>query len=128
MLDITAIARRNGYSTADINAGTEFFRRKSRMTNPPGEFDRKGRFTAAERTEAVRGCRTPSAAWPFPEMKAARTANHCAEIFDAKALHVKRIAKALGIEKTARESGGITAHRLLTLAAAVEKVLKKVVQ
>ncbi|WP_347138952.1 hypothetical protein [Paracoccus sp. SSK6] len=87
-----------GYSEAEIKAGEEFFRRKSRNTNPPGSFDRAGRFTADERTEAVRTCRSPSRAYPWPEMHAARTAAHCAEVHgvpEDRLIAVRRFAKAV---------------------------------
>lgn len=87
-----------GYSEAEIKAGTEFYLRKSRNTNPPGEFDRAGRFYAEERTDAVKSCRSPSRTYPWPEMHAARTAAHCAEVFgvpEEKLIAVRRFAKAV---------------------------------
>ncbi|SFQ13767.1 hypothetical protein [Tranquillimonas alkanivorans] len=91
---VKQIARGNGYSDADIDGGMMFYARKNRLSNPPGEFDKAGRFDAAERTEAVKSVRAPSRAYPYPEMTAARTANHCAEVSGGVPLHVKRIAKA----------------------------------
>lgn len=93
-----AMADLAGYSDAEIKAGTEFFLRKSRASNPPGQFDRAGRFFAEERTEAVRTCRSPSRAYPWPEMHAARSAAHCAEVFgvpDDRLIAVRRFAKAV---------------------------------
>lgn len=87
-----------GYSDAEIKAGAEFYLRKSRGLNPPGEFDRAGRFYASERTEAVRTCRSPSRAYPWPEMHAARTAAHCAEVYgvpEDRLIAVRRFAKAV---------------------------------
>jgi len=66
-----------GYSEAEIAAGLEFQSRKSRKANPPGCFDQAGRFYADEETQAVRMCRTPSRAFPYSQMQAARTAAHC---------------------------------------------------
>ncbi|OOY06995.1 MULTISPECIES: hypothetical protein [unclassified Thioclava] len=101
------------YTSAEIAAAFEYLDRKERRTDPPGEFDHRGRFFAAERTLAVTFCRAPSARWPFPQMLAARTADHCAELFDVvEAKHVKRLALAF-----ARFRGGETfedLRRLLT--------------
>ncbi|PAK77154.1 hypothetical protein [Acetobacter fabarum] len=65
-----------------VAAAIEYMRRKARKTHPPGTFDSVGRFYADERTQAVRSCRSPSRAWPMPEMKAARTVAHVAEVFE----------------------------------------------
>lgn len=92
---VANFAAAQGYTAAEIRAGLAFFDRKTRRTNPPGEFDKQGRFYADERTEAVQSVRSPSKAWPMSEMLAARTAAHCAELFDAEELlAVKRVAKA----------------------------------
>ena len=104
MTDMTTkvkrIAKKAGYSKADIAAGIEFYNRKNRLTNPPGSFDKAGRFHADERTATVARVRGPSRAYPYSEMKAARTADHCAELFGATPLHVKRICKALESDGT----------------------------
>ncbi|SHF82934.1 hypothetical protein SAMN05444339_1157 [Loktanella atrilutea] len=104
MTDMTAtikrIAKKAGYSKADIAAGIAFHDRKNRLANPPGSFDKAGRFHADERTESVVHARRPSRAYPYSEMKAARTADHCAELFGATPLHAKRICKALESDGT----------------------------
>lgn len=92
---VTAIATAKKYSEKEISAGIVFSDRKSRRTDPPGRFDRAGRFYARERTNSVRTCRSPSRAYPYPEMRAARTADHCAEVIGAdNVTHVRRIALA----------------------------------
>ena len=75
-----------GSDTLDscVAAAIEYMRRKDRKTHPPGTFDSVGRFYADERTKAVLSCRSPSRAWPFPEMKAARTVAHVAEVFEVE--------------------------------------------
>lgn len=83
------------FSKAELAAGKEYFQRKNRKTNPPGTFDNAGRFFASERTYSVRACREPSRRWPYSEMQGARTADHCAELFDVDALAVKRVCKIL---------------------------------
>lgn len=67
---------------ACVAAAIEYMRRKDRKTHPPGTFDDAGRFYADERTKAIRSCRSPSRAWPLPEMKTARTVAHVAEVFE----------------------------------------------
>lgn len=86
---------RDDFTALEWAAGETFFRRKTRLTNPPGTFDRAGRFTAEERTKSTRCCRTPSRRWPYSEMNAARTAEHCAEVYGVDALAVKRVYKLL---------------------------------
>lgn len=89
-----ACAEPLGYSRDEIAAAIEFSDRKSRRTNPPGEFDRKGCFNAAESTAATCGCRLPTKRWPYPEMHAARTAAHCAELFDVESVtNVRRLGR-----------------------------------
>jgi hypothetical protein len=95
---VRGIALRAGYTLNDINAGIAFVRRRDRIEHPPGHFDRAGRFYASERTKSVRFCRAPSRRWPYPEMHAARTAAHCAEVFGAReVLAVRRVARALDL-------------------------------
>ena len=90
------IASDASYSESEIAAGIEFSDRKARRTHPPGAWDRAKRFFAAERTTAVTLSRSPSRAWPLSEMQAARTAAHCAEVYQASCLtHVRRIGSAL---------------------------------
>ncbi|MDN7352033.1 hypothetical protein [Acetobacter senegalensis] len=67
---------------ACVSAAIEYMRRKARKVHPPGTFDSAGRFYADERTAAIRSCRSPSRAWPLPEMKTARTVAHVAEVFE----------------------------------------------
>lgn len=88
-------ARSRGYADTAADAATEYLSRRDRGTNPPGRFDSAGRFTAAERTDTVCGVRTPSRAYPYPELTAARTAKHCAEVYQVERLAVIRIARAL---------------------------------
>lgn len=93
---IEALASELAYSEAEITAAFEFADRKSRRAHPPGTRDNAGRFYAAERTNATDDCRQPSRAFPFSQMKAARTAKHCAEINGVNCVtHVSRIARAL---------------------------------
>lgn len=92
---LIALASELLYDRAEALAALRYSDRKARRENPPGEFDRAGRFYADERTDAVLSCRSPSRAYPYPEMTAARTAAHCAELHDAgDVTHVRRIALA----------------------------------
>jgi hypothetical protein len=119
---VKSLALSAGYSDADIAAGWEFYRRKHRLAHPPGKFDAAKRFFAEERTKKVRDARRPSRAFPLSEMGAARTSEHCAELFEAVPLHVRRIAKALD----AVAAQDITAHEHIEQVDQAARILKKV--
>lgn len=54
--------------------------RKNRRVHPEGEFDAKSRFYPSARENAdnfTSTIRSPSAAWPYSYMVAARTRKHC---------------------------------------------------
>lgn len=123
---IKRLARASGYSKRDIEAGFEFYRRKNRLSNPPGHFDRAGRFYSDERTESVRSARAPSSKWPYSEMTAARTAVHCAQLYKAAPLHARRIAKAItAIEDLSDDGNG---DLKVQVADVAQPILKKVTQ
>jgi hypothetical protein len=107
---VREIALRAGYTLADLNAGIAFVRRRDRIEHSPGRFDRGGRFCASERTRAVLSCRAPSRRWPWPEMHAARTAAHYAEVFGARAaLAVRRVARALDLAASGASDAALIA-------------------
>lgn len=115
-----------GYTQAETKAGLEFSARKARRTNPPGQFDSAGRFFAQERTNAVLTCRAPSRMWKFPEMNAARTAAHCAEVYGAKELlAVRRIAR-LRDALESKKGLDLTAHEQVELEREAARILKPV--
>jgi len=64
-------------------AVTEYLQLKDRKIHPPGEFDNGGRFYLAEseKCDCCRGIRSPSRAYPYSEMKHARTLKHVAQKF-----------------------------------------------
>tara|TARA_Y100000815_G_C13332034_1_gene496397 strand:- start:101 stop:481 length:381 start_codon:yes stop_codon:yes gene_type:complete len=119
---IKTIAKSAGYTDADINAGWEFYLRKNRKKNPPGEFDKAKRSTAKERTSKVIDARPPSRSFPCGKMSAARTAEHCAELYGATPLDVKRIAKAC----ETYDEGAKSAHEQIEQVPEISKILKKV--
>ncbi|MBO9432538.1 hypothetical protein [Sulfitobacter sp. R18_1] len=93
---VATVATELAYSAEEISAGFEFSDRKSRRIDPAGRWDNAGRFYAQERSSAVENCRAPSRKFPWSEMKAARTAAHCAEMAGVgNVTHVRRIALAL---------------------------------
>lgn len=92
---IEVMASKKGYDKKDIVAAFEYYNRKVRNCHPPGEFDSVKRFYAEERTERVESVCSPTRRFPYSEMKTARTAEHCAEVFGATSLHVKRIYKVI---------------------------------
>ena len=92
---LSKLAHELAYSETEIRAGLEYADRASRRSHPLGEWDNAGRFYALERTLSVTTCRSPSKAWPYSQMVAARTAAHCAEVYKAdNATHVGRIGRA----------------------------------
>ena len=104
-----------------IRAGVMFYNRKNRLTNPPGDFDKRGRFYADERTRAVRQCRSPSAAWPYSQMTAARTAQQCAQVCGVSEddlLTVRRIARFIETQ-----ASFLKAHR--DFEKAIQKCLRE---
>lgn len=118
-----AVAARKGYDPATIEAGLEFLKCKNRISNPPGSFDNAGRFYASETSVATSSCREPSRAWPMSQMKAARTAAHCAEIFgNVEPLHVKRIAR-VG-DHLLKQDLADTSHREIELRVLADRMLK----
>jgi len=120
--DIIAMALEAGYSSAEVAAAKKDIARRDHQRHPLGTRDKAGRFHAQERTVRVAAARTPSREWPWSEMTAARTAEHCAEVFGVEPLHVKRIARALALVPTERVSN----HARLELLAKGGKVLKPV--
>lgn len=83
--------------TTVTEAAEEYIRRRDRLTNPSGSFDRGGRFYLAddERCECCIGIRTPSRAYPYSEMVHARTAVHVASLFGVEPKAVRREARRI---------------------------------
>lgn len=96
------------YLDAVIKAGITFYQRQTRATHPPGEFDEDGCFWAEERTAPVTNCRAPTRKYRYPEMLAARTAAHCAEVHGTEDVtSVRRVAMALERLQEGNEDGAI---------------------
>jgi hypothetical protein len=123
---VSAAAQAAGYTQSEIRAGLEFAARKARRANPPGSFDRAKRFFAEERTKSVLTCRSPSRAWPYPEMTAARTAAHCEEVFGAEELLAVRRVAALRKALDSTNGLQLTAHELIELGHEAARILKPV--
>lgn len=120
---ITTLARSRGYTEADIRAGIECAKRKSRLAHPPGTFDKAGRFYASEPFASP--VRPPSRAYPNSHMLHARTAGHCAHVYGATPLHVKRIVKAIeGAD--ALEGHDVSAHEAMQASREFALILKRV--
>jgi hypothetical protein len=125
---VSRLALTAGYTAEEIRAGLEFSARKARRIDPPGSFDKAGRFDAAERTSSVRCARMPSRAFPYSEMHAARTAAHCAEVFGAQELlAVKRVAK-LRDEVDGSTASLDTAHAEISAVRAASDVAKRILK
>jgi len=92
---VGAAALAAGFDPREVLAGLAFYDRRRRLAHPPGQWDQAGRWWAQERTPAVEEARTPSRAHPLTQNQAARTAAHCADVWQApRLLYVKRIARA----------------------------------
>lgn len=61
-----------------IAAATEYVRLRDRKQNPPGQFDRAGRFQPTAHYPCCDGIRSPTRAYPYSLMVHARTAVHVA--------------------------------------------------
>lgn len=118
-----AIATQNGYTPAQIKAALDYLSRKRRIAHPPGSFDKARRFTAAERTKKTENARAPSRLFPYPEMTAARTADHVAEVHGVSGIAVKRIARAMELEEN---NPATSAHEHLKLVKDLTQILKPV--
>ena len=116
------IAISQGYNATEIEAGIEYFKRKNRLNNPLGNFDNAKRFYANERTDSVEKVRSPSRAYPYSEMKAARSAAHCAEVHNVKPIAVKRIEKSLALENSLPRQ--LSQHERIAAGAKIKKILK----
>lgn len=119
---VQGLALKAGYEEKDFNSGMEFYKRKNRLTDPPGNFDSAGRWFSSEETDSIGSSRYPSRAWPYSQLKTARTAKHCAEVAGVPPLHTKRIGKALEFA-TAQKLESF--HEAIDLSRMLKNVLKK---
>jgi len=84
-----------GYCSRDIDAAVLYFKRRCGIEVVPGCWQPDGCFQAAEETEVVRNSRSNTIQRQFQELKAAKTAKHCAELTGSRPVHAKRIARAI---------------------------------
>ena len=82
-------------------ATREFLALRDRVTNPPGNFDKAGRWYPDEYFPCCRNVRSPSRAWPYSELRHARTARHVAARFGVDESAVRKMARQ--IEKSESE-------------------------
>lgn len=120
---ICCFALQRGYSQAAFDAALLYIKRKLRLVDPPGRFDKAGRFYLAE--PMGQGVRSPSRAYPYSEMVHARTACHCAYLHRVPELHVKRLARAIEHAK-ALEPGEVSHHEFLMQSPVLGRMLKRV--
>jgi len=76
------------------DAAAAYIALRDRVSNPDGSFDRGGRFTLDAYFECCAGIRTPSRAYPYPEMAHARTIKHVAAARGVDAKELRREVKA----------------------------------
>lgn len=80
-----------------IERATRMYRaRQERQEHPRGSFDRAGRFWLDddERQACCGRIRTPSRAWPYSEIKHARSAEHVAAVCDVDVHELRRAIRA----------------------------------
>ena len=78
-------------------AVTEYLKLKNREIHPEGTFDKGGRFYLAEseKHDCCRGIRSPSRAYPYSEMKHARTLKHVAQKFGVDEFECRKTLREL---------------------------------
>jgi hypothetical protein len=76
---------------------TEYLKLKNREIHPEGTFDKGGRFYLAEseKHDCCRGIRSPSRAYPYSEMKHARTLKHVAQKFGVDEFECRKTLREL---------------------------------
>lgn len=116
-------AQAQGYSAADMIAAEEAYKRKHRLSHPPGSFDKAGRFSLQERAPCCDDIRTASRAHPYSEMLHGRSFTHVACLHGVKKLHVQRLVKAL---ETASMPAAPSAHQSGQLLVKLRSILKPV--
>lgn len=118
-----SFARQQGYFCAEITAAEDAYKRKHRLSHPPGSFDKVGRFSLQERAPCCDMIRTASRAHPYSEMVHGRSLSHVACLHGVKKLHVQRLVKAL---ETASMPAAPSAHQNGQLLVKLRTILKPV--
>lgn len=85
-------------ATAIVAAG-KYLRRRGRLENPDGKFDKGGRWYPAdgEWRDCCNRIRYPSRAYPYSYMKHCRSVEHVAALCNADVRLVRRAARSLTI-------------------------------
>lgn len=77
------------------SAANEYIARRDRRSNPPGTFDKQGRFYCDEKCDCCKGIRSPSVAYPYSEMLHARTLRHVAKVFKVSEKELRQFVKGV---------------------------------
>ncbi len=125
MLDkiLYEFALRQGYTLAELAAGQEAFNRKHRLSHPPGDFDKAGRFILHERGGCCDMIRAPSRSRPYPEMEHGRSLTHVAHLHGVPKLHLLRLVKAY---ETASTHEPLSSHQKMQVIVRLRSILKPV--
>lgn len=91
---IATIAAERGYSTYELEAALEAYRRKQRLSHPAGRFDTAGAFHLEELCACCAGLKRSSAKRLYSEMHHARSLTHVAHLYDVYVLHLRRLVRA----------------------------------
>ena len=122
------------YTANDIEAAQEHVSRKNRDSHPEGTFDKADRWypSSSEECSCCDYVRSPSRAWPLSLNKHCRSAEHCANLFNANLTAVRQISnkieKGISIEAIISEQEEYlakSAAKAAKAAAKAEKVLAK---
>lgn len=76
-------------------AAREFLELRDRTKNPPGHFDKAGRWYPDNYFPCCNAVRSPSRAWPYSELTHARTGKHVAARFGVNETELRRSARQI---------------------------------
>jgi hypothetical protein len=82
----------------EVAINTVYVARRDRVAHPEGNFDRQGRWYPDALEDAdgfTRGIRSPSCAWPYSYMLAARTRKHIKALAELQPEYVLRLAREI---------------------------------
>lgn len=94
-LTVQEIVTTLGFQADEIAGARTYVSRRDRQTHPPGRFDSAGRFWAEEHFPCCAGLRSPSRAYPYPQMTHCRSLDHVAHLHNAHRARVRAAVRLL---------------------------------
>lgn len=94
-LTVQEILTALGFQADEIAGARTYVSRRDRQTHPPGRFDSAGRFWADEHFNCCAGLRSPSRAYPYPQMTHCRSLDHVAHLHNAHRARVRAAVRLL---------------------------------